>query len=150
MSRPTIAFDPGATTGFAALDATGQVLMTRALTFSELEPFLQFCTWMDIGAGESGTLIDVVVEEGPKAQHYSPITKKAEAKILAVFPFANLVPPSRWKNHPASRSCKGVYRYATLHEKDAARLAHWFQVTGESNAEDQRADDSARTNAKRS
>lgn len=135
---PIIAFDPGATTGFATLSEDGRVLFTRAIVIDELEGFLEFLNVT--GAAWVG-LIDIVIEIGPQFEHHSPVTRRVEAKLRSMFPEAYLIQPSQWKSHPASRGL--VLRHTlTAHEKDAARLARWFQVRREDEGEN-----TTRTNA---
>jgi predicted RNase H-like nuclease (RuvC/YqgF family) len=134
---PVIAFDPGATTGFAVLSGDGRVLHTAAIWVDVLEEFLEFLAF----AGNTiDDVVDVVIEIGPKVQNHSPVTRRVEAILCERYSNANLVQPSQWKSHPASRR---KVKASTKHEKDAVRLAHWFQIRGGRNAEA----DTAGTNA---
>lgn len=129
---PIIAFDPGATTGFAILSEDGRVLFTQAIVIDGLEGFLDFLNVMGVTVDRS---IDVVIEIGPQFEHHSPVTRRVEAKLRAMFPEAYLIQPSQWKSHPASRNVD-LRHTLTTHEKDAARLGRWFQVRREDAGDD--------------
>lgn len=113
-----LVFDPGGTTGFAALDERGEALYTTALLFDQLEGFLELLATSDV---------ECVIEQGPQWGHHSPVTKRAEAVCRDAFPDATFIPPNRWKSHPASRKNGDRRRYATQHERDAVMLGRWFQ-----------------------
>lgn len=125
MFTPVIAFDPGYSTGYAALNSSGAVVHTEVIPYDNLVSFV----WR-IRAEATGHL--VVIEIGPTTQHHSPITRRAEATLRESFPNAALVLPSQYKRHPAAR-IKVLAK--TQHERDAARLGHWFQVKRSSNEE---------------
>ena len=128
---PVIVFDCGASTGIAVLDEDSNVLFTTTLLLQELEGFLEF---LRIKIGNFDSDIDVVVEVGPEFGHHSPVTKRIELLILDTFPNAHRIKPSQWKSHPQSRKRIDLpRRMATIHEKDAAHLGTWFQLTGERN-----------------
>lgn len=115
-----LAFDPGASTGYAALDERGLVVNSATFDIKELEKFLEeirSVSW------------NIVVEVGPSYQHHSPVTRSAERLILDTFPNALRISPSRWKSHPAPRRNMNINRLKTQHERDAARLGRWYQVT---------------------
>lgn len=120
-TSPVMAFDPGGTTGFAALASSGTVLFAAALTLDALEKFLVFLAHCD-------PEFEVVIEKGPEIRHNSPVTRRAEGMIKDRYPNAVLVEPSQWKGHPAARSVR-TRLLRTIHEKDAASLARWFQIT---------------------
>ena len=120
---PVIIFDPGGSTGFAALDECGEVLFTVTLSIQELNGFLEFIQLLT-----DEIFIDVVVEQGPEFSHHSPVTRRAERMILEIFPNAHRVPPTKWKSHPISaRHVNIPKRLVTKHEQDAVRLGRWFQ-----------------------
>jgi hypothetical protein len=128
---PVIVFDPGAYTGFAALASDGEVLITFTFNLQDLEGFLYLVQYIVDD-------VEVVVEAGPEYGHHSPITRRAEAKILDVFPEAHRVPPTRWKSHPAYRKRVQMPKRVTVHEHDAIRLGRWYQEIGESNEKGER------------
>lgn len=113
-------FDPGATTGFAALDTRGRVLITMPLPIDELEEFLYFVSYIED--------VTVVVEDSPNFGHHSPVTRRAEELILDTFPDAHRIPPTRWKSHPAFHKRIQTLGKLTTHEHDAVRLGKWFQA----------------------
>lgn len=126
INNSIMAFDPGGTTGFAAIANDGRVLYTTNLLLDQLERFVEFCDMMDQDA-------EIVVEGGPEWKHHSPVTRRAEAVILDMFPSAHRVLPNQWKGHPASRKLSeliGRTIMMTKHEHDAARLGIWFKETG--------------------
>lgn len=136
MHTPTLAFDPGGTTGFAVLDENARLRFTYPIVIDALDDFLE-C--LDIlGAAWVG-IVDIVIEIGPQYEHHSPVTRRVEARLREKFPTAFLVQPSEWKSHPATRQIK-LRSSITMHEKDAARLGYWFQVRRESE------EDPSRTN----
>lgn len=118
-----LAFDPGATTGVALIDRTGTIMRSESFSPSET---LEFANRMASLRRKVGTHIRVVIEKGPDWQQHSPITRHVEAELRRIFPDAYLVTPSRWKGHPAAKCHE---RVATRHEKDAVRLARWYQST---------------------
>lgn len=126
MQTPVLAFDPGGTTGFAVVGEDSRVLFTYAIVIDALEDFLE-CLEV-LGAAWVG-VVDVVIEIGPQFEHHSPVTRRIEARLREKFPNAYLVQPSEWKSHPAARKLK-LRSIMTAHEKDAARLAYWFQRRG--------------------
>lgn len=140
--NPLLVFDPGATTGFAALSGDGRVLFTVALILDEIEPFIELLDCI-LRPG-----LDVVIEKGPTRSN-SPVTRRVEGKLLEAFPNAHLVQPSQWKGHPASRLSH--IRFSTRHEQDAAGLGRWFYETRreDGKAEVARADVTARTDSSR-
>jgi hypothetical protein len=111
-----LVFDPGASTGFAAFTTDGKLLATAVLTIDELEDFIHMCQYMDT--------TEVVIEASPKWSHNSPITRVAEGHLVTAFPSAILIPPTRWKSHPASHI--KLARNLTQHERDAVRLGTWY------------------------
>jgi hypothetical protein len=110
-----LAFDPGAVTGVAVVSAK-KVIRTEALN---AELVLQFARRMR--RKYRGAL--VVIEEGPKWRSDSPLTRNVEGELKKLFPDAALVPPNRWKGHPAAQCHEQL---ATTHQRDAVRLARWF------------------------
>lgn len=118
-------FDPGATTGFAAIGVTGKVIYTAAIQFGELERFLTTLQPMECE-------VEVVVEQSPSFGHHSPITRQAERIILDEYPNASRITPSQWKSHPRFRRRLKLAN-VTIHEQDAARLGKWYYMIGEKN-----------------
>jgi hypothetical protein len=111
-----LVFDPGASTGFAAFTSKGELLATAVLSLDELEELVDMCQY--------AKNTEVVIEASPKWSHNSPVTRIAEAMLVSAFPSAILIPPTRWKSHPAShvKLDKGL----TIHERDAVRLGMWY------------------------
>lgn len=120
MGKLILAFDPGASVGFAALSSDGRLTVTRTIWANDLDAFLQHLR-VKLFPAE----YDVVVEKSPEFQHHSPVTKRVEAILVEEYPEAHLVQPSQWKNHPVSR--RKLQGQLTQHERDAAHLALWFQ-----------------------
>lgn len=123
---PVLAFDPGATTGFAALSGNGVVLTTQALLgVDQLEHWLEFLAF---ARNTIEDVVDVAIEVGPQTHHHSPVTRRVEQMLREEFPHAHLVQPGQWKGHPAVRRTH-CSRARTLHERDAVGLALWLQAT---------------------
>jgi predicted RNase H-like nuclease (RuvC/YqgF family) len=111
-----LVFDPGASTGFAAFNADGKLLVTDALSIDELGDLVHIWQYMHP--------MEVVIESSPQWSHNSPVTRLAENFLRSAFPSATLIPPSRWKSHPASHI--KLDRNMSIHERDAVRLGTWY------------------------
>jgi predicted RNase H-like nuclease (RuvC/YqgF family) len=111
-----LVFDPGASTGFAAFTTGGKILATATLSLDELSDIVHLYQYMHPA--------EVVIESSPKWSHNSPVTRLAENFLVSAFPSASLIPPSRWKSHPASHV--KLDRNMSIHERDAVRLGRWF------------------------
>jgi predicted RNase H-like nuclease (RuvC/YqgF family) len=126
-----IAFDPGATTGIAVVNARNQVMYTAAV--SERTISLQAKR-----IRRKYKDAPVAIETGPLWRSNSNLTRNVEQELRNIFPSAALIRPNQWKSHPAAECNERLH---TTHERDAVRLARWFIAKGVTdNAERQNED----------
>jgi hypothetical protein len=125
-----IAFDPGVTTGVAVLDSKGNIINTMAVNER-------------LVVGNAKRLrrkyhdVKVVIEQGPLWRSDSQLTRTVEGELRNIFPDAVLIPPNRWKGHPAAKCTE---RMNTTHERDAVRLGRWFLARSNDNGESHQED----------
>jgi hypothetical protein len=112
-----LAFDPGVTTGFAIVSPK-KIVRSEAIDAGLV---LRFARRMK----RKYKFATVVIEVGPLWRNDSPLTRNVEMGLKELFPTAALVPPNRWKSHPAA-TCPETVK--TQHERDAVRLARWFMA----------------------
>lgn len=112
---PVLAFDPGAITGVAIV-SDRRIIRAEAVDAGLV---LRLARRLRRKYRSS----PVVIEIGPLWRSDSPLTRNVESELKNIFPTAELVPPSRWKGHPAAQ-CRE--HFSTTHQRDAVRLARWY------------------------
>lgn len=113
-----LAFDPGVSVGFAAINYSGDILETRVHKAEAVTAgyFIRACKVKYPGA-------EIVIEQGPLlAGNYRFLTQQVEETLRRSFPNALWVPPGQWKKHRSARKLSGM----SQHEKDAVNIALWF------------------------
>ena len=118
------AFDPGIPPGFAVIE-DGSILHTRALSLEEvlqkntIVPVIEFLWQEDTKA---------IAEQGPGwGRNNAEMISKVESYLRDILPYVEWYTPSQWKSTLFKK--RRFEWKMTQHEKDAVRMALWFEAT---------------------